>query len=78
MEGGEMLMIGKGKTQVWSNVPHPIKGRLEALKEVDPVLYSESRVIWQCLEAYLPTVEANAKSFKSPTQPTPSRRRRKS
>lgn len=53
-------MISRSKTQVWANVPKPLKARLKALRKIDPVLYSESRVIWQCLEAYLPVVEANA------------------
>lgn len=71
-----MAMLSKEKIQVWSNVPRPIKHRLEVLRKVDPVLYSESRVIWQCVEAHLPTVEANAQSFKSPSQDNPRRRLR--
>jgi len=77
MEGGERFMLGPDKTQVWANVPKTLKSRLIALKELDPVLFSESRVTSQCLAAHLPVIEANAKSFPEPMYESPGPRRRR-
>ena len=66
-------MISEENTQVWANVPKPLKKRLETLRAIDHVLYSESRVIWRCIEAHLGHVEAEVKRFRRPTRRTPSR-----
>ena len=69
------MMIGREKTQVWANVPKPMKRRLGALKKYDPVAFSESRVIWKALEEYVPKLEEQV-NFNAPTQPAPRTRRR--
>ena len=71
------MMISKNKTSVWANVPLPIKERLEALRKVDPVIYSESRVIWKCLETGLPLIEQEVETAQVPL-PGAHRRRRRS
>lgn len=53
-------MLAKDKTQIWANVPKTLKRRLVALKRIDKVLYSESRVTTECLEAHLSVIEARA------------------
>lgn len=70
-------MIGDGKTQVFANVPEEYKERLDKLKDIDKVLYSNSRVVAECIGAHLKIVELRAQSFKKPSQESPSRRRRK-
>jgi hypothetical protein len=69
-------MLRKEKIQVWANVLKVVDERLEALREVDPVLYSKSRVISACVDAYLPTVEAKAHAFQVPSHDKPRRMKR--
>lgn len=59
-------MLAEGKTQIFANVPVEYRDRLDALKEVDKVLYSHSRVIAECLAGYLPQVEQRVQSFHKP------------
>lgn len=63
-------MIGRDKAMVWSSVPKEIKRRLEALRKLDPIALSESRVIWQALESYLPIVEAQIQRHGKPPRRT--------
>lgn len=69
-------MIAEGRTQVFANVPIALKERLDALKEIDKVLYSHSRVTTECLAGWLGNVEQRAQSFKKPTYEAPAKRRR--
>jgi hypothetical protein len=71
-------MLRKDKIQVWANILKAVDARLEALKQIDPVIYSKSRVIGQCVEAHLPKVEAVAQpSFNPPAHEAPSRTSRR-
>ena len=69
-------MLAEGKTQVFANVPEEYKERLDALKSIDKVLYSNSRVMAECLEHYLPVVERRVQSFKKPMHETSTKRTR--
>lgn len=68
------MMISRNKTMVWSNVPKELKRRLEALRKIDPMQCSESKVIWRALEHYLPIEEAQVLHFHIPIQKTPRKR----
>jgi hypothetical protein len=61
-------MYSEDNTQVWAKVRKETKERLETLKSIDKVLYSESRVVQECIDAHLPKVEARAQPFKRPIQ----------
>lgn len=50
-------MIRRDKRQTFANIPLALKERLIALRTIDPVLLSESRVIAECLEKGLPRIE---------------------
>ena len=65
----------KFSAQVFGYVPKAMKQRLIDLREIDPKRYSESRVIEDALDAFLPQVEAKAYSFKKPTQGAPGRKK---
>lgn len=70
-------MLSEDKVQIHANVPEQIKERLKALSAIDKVLFSESRVIWQCCEMALPKIEEHATSpFNVPTHDAPGKRRR--
>ena len=66
-------MLAAENVQVHSNVGRDVKERLTALRALDKVLYSESRVISECIAAWLEKVEARANSFHKPTHRTPGR-----
>lgn len=65
----------KFSAQVFGYVPKAMKKRLVDLRKIDPKRYSESRVIEDALDAFLPQVEAKAFSFDQPTQGAPGRKK---
>jgi hypothetical protein len=67
----------KYSAQVWGYVPKATKQRLLVLRKADPRRNSESQIIGDALEEYLPLVEARTAGRSLPTQEAPNRRRRR-
>lgn len=65
----------KFSAQVFGYVPKQMKKRLIDLREIDPKRFSESRIIEDALDAFLPQVEAKASTFRKPTQGAPGRKK---
>lgn len=75
------MPISDDKIPLWANVKVELKERVEAIKRVDKVLYSESRIVAECLEAHLPKIEARLSrrgGFTPPTHEAQARKARKS
>lgn len=69
-------MLSDDKVQMFTNVRKETRERLEALKSIDPVLYSHSRVIAECIDGHLGVVEERVAPFRKPSRTRPHRAQR--
>lgn len=67
-------MISPRKRAVFVVISEETDARLQALKQLDKVVWSGSRVINQCIEDSLAKIEKKAGIFKSPTKKSSGRR----